>query len=300
MQLNKFFLKSPYFNQTIILFAAGIAGLLVALFPFTDVSLHRLMNIAVLSVFLLTTAIAYLIIVYVVFVTFVLDKKHDWDDQKSKRLVYQILYGGIFPLLFIVGYQSIFYGTALFWATDYYYIFALQMMMLYLLNERAYVIYLADRSKAMKAKISWYHKEYLGMQNSYEVLNEKYNLQATKIEELSNRRMLDEVTLNDYRQEILTLRAQCAEQEIMLENARQSADKERFYTVQIGNMEKVFREETIAAFEAIGQKNKKPLIYLWSTEGDKLLTKEDSLKKIQTYLFPHFIRLTRQHLVPAH
>lgn len=292
-----YFRRSRYFDRSIIIVVSLFTGFIVALYPYDNLSLKLVLNPAVILVMLTTSLLAYAVIVWVMFISYVLDQRYDWYKKWSFRIVYQFLYGGVIPMIIIMAYEVTFYGMDMLQTESYYYILALHVFLLYIINARSYIIYLQDkRDQFIDHQQSCAERE-RNMEQNYDLLLKKYNLNKQLLDDLHRQRKVDAKSLEEYRDQIVNLRAELAEKNTILEKSLFAPPDIVSYVVKIGNVEKVFNEESILGFEIDGKKNRKPMIYLHSDKGQKLLTIETSLEQLRRTKFPHYLRITRKHLV---
>ncbi|MBE8719956.1 LytTR family transcriptional regulator DNA-binding domain-containing protein [Sphingobacterium pedocola] len=295
----KEFLKSEYYNFGIVIGISLSTGLLVALFPFQDLTPSNIFRFPILIVTLEAAFIAGLIITWVMFVSWVLDGKYDWLVATSKRAVYQMLYGGVVSVGIITSVLGMVYGRPLFDIDTFQYLFALQLLLVYLINDRAYMIYLAKRKRNFKKELVIRDEQLRHQAFELQLLTDKNKMQENQLLDLKDQHAAFRSELATYTDSIITLKAELGEKEAMLQQYLMPPQEIAPYTLKIANNERVFLESEIRGFEIDGQLNKKPLIHLHTTTGEKILTSEKGLNKVEKK-YPTFPRLNRQLLVAPH
>lgn len=292
----KAFIKSEYYNLGIVIGISLLAGLLVALFPFQDLTPSNIFRLPILIVTLEAAFIADLVITWVMFVSWVLDGKYDWLLATSKRAVYQVLYGGIVSMGIITSVLAMVYGRSLFDIDTFQYVFALQLLLVYLINDRAYIIYLAKRKRNFKKELVIRDEQLRGQTFELLLLTDKNKMQEDQLLGLKEQHATVLSELAAYADSVIALKAELGKKEAMLQQYIMPSQEILPYTLRIANNERVFLESEILGFEIDGQLNKKPLIHLHTTTGEKILTSEKGLNKVEEK-YPSFPRLNRQLLV---
>jgi len=276
-----------------------LAGMFVALFPFQDLRPSNIFRFPILMVTLEAAFIAGLIITWVMFVSWVLDGRYDWLVATSKRAVYQVLYGGVVSVGIITGVLAMVYGRPLFDIDTFQYLFALQLLLVYLINDRAYMIYLARRKRNFKKELAIRDEQLREQLFELQLLADKNKMQESLLLDLKDQHAAVRSELLAYADSIIALKAELGKKEAMLQQYVMPPQEIPPYTLKIANSERVFLEPEILGFEIDGQLNKKPLIHLHSNAGEKILTPERGLNKVEEK-YPTFPRLNRQLLVAPH
>jgi|GEM_PF-3542647 len=297
MKRLKEFWASPYFNPVAIVLFSLIGGFAIALFPYNDLSVKRMIAPAVVLVAGSTAALAFIVIVWIMGVSFFLDRKYDWHVRGSGRYSRQILFGGLVSLMMIILYQLLFYGRQLIDSEAYYFVFALQLFMLYLINERGYMVYLAQRTKQCGESLRRLDQEKQKADLDLHLLSEKYAHSEQRVTALQQRESELEQQLLALQTPGQTVQESILEKYMMMERFLFGARESNPYVLRIGSKELHIAESQIVGFEIEGGNNRKPFIYVVTVDGNRFLTTEESLESLHQDKYPAFFRLNRQLLV---
>ncbi|MCY4778558.1 hypothetical protein ORI89_02770 [Sphingobacterium sp. UT-1RO-CII-1] len=300
------FLRSPYYNWRIGLIWPMFLGYAYAMFPFEDMSLGYAIRPAVFATAIESMLIIAAIICWIMFVSYTLDRRHDWHNQLSRRLVMQICLGGLIPFSLLLIYLWRIYGLDMMLGDYMHFVYALFLVFLVILNRQGYIVYLLNKVATLKSKLQSKEQELLAAEESVQELMTEQRL--AKQMDIGLREQMEFMQLENtglrmqleaFRERELVLVADLADRTAQLEN-KLAAEPKEIYELSYPEKESLFfKQEEIARFYIQDSINKKPIIYLVTNTGEEFLITENSLTGL-ALRFTEMIHVSRTLLIGAH
>jgi hypothetical protein len=267
-----------------------------ALFPFHNISLAYIFDQSVLKVMGEAAATIFCVAMWVMLVSYILDRVCDWQDRPERRRLLQFLLAGFAPLAGMLCYVWYFYGFNMMKEAYMQFIYATYLLFLFVLNGQGYLVYLRRselKTKLKLEKLTFYCEE---RDTENRVLKVKSRTLEDRIEYLQKEVARLNGEIDKHIGQIGVLKEEIGRKGVIIEGYKATVPQ-KSYTVRYSSGKvREFAQDQLAVFKVVGSVGKKPMIALFTKDGEQILTSEASLTTLEKQ-FDTFIRMNRQSLV---